>query len=352
MDSYYFNGYSNVPDWITIAGIQNTNSILWHTFAEKCWTYKELTKTPKWKEADYIFLLGQEGNISDWVDLDSRIYVWDSLVLPNKEKFFSYFWWWWQTLEVNRYQKLTDKLTDPTKNKPYYIFECLMGGTRLHRDFLYKAINNDAIVKNNCLCKYNQNSWIPGTDEDIENKLEKLELAKNFLTSKSGYLMPYDGEKTANISTWIPWQIYNKSWFSIVTETKPYQNFFTEKTAKVLMSKKLFLYIGAQGGLRDLKKLGFKTFDSVIDESYDTEPNDQKRWNMAFEQIRYLCSVSPEKIYEKVLPILEHNQKTILEYDPIGDVMVEIRKILKLPVGKNEKYNELFYRNTPPWGQD
>jgi hypothetical protein len=36
--------------------------------------------------------------------------------------------------------------------------------------------------------------------------------------------------------------------------------------------------------------LGFKTFDGIIDESYDLEPNTIKRFEMAFEQMEWLAN--------------------------------------------------------------
>jgi hypothetical protein len=322
----YYNGYSNVPAWIEYANLENTNTLVWHTFHQRYWKYDELIKTPRWKEADRIFLVGQEGDIDGWIKHDSRIYVWDSLVKPNAERFFSYFWWWWQTNEVNQSQRLTDRLTNPLVDRPKYVFDCMMGGKRPHRNFIYHLILNSGINQH-CLLNYGQ-YWISGVDNDSEENLRKYKLAENFSGNLSGTMFPFKNQQSANISTWVPWKIYNQSWFSVVAETDHQRRFFTEKTAKVLLGKKLFIFIGAAGALQDLKNLGFKTFSSVIDESYDSVLNDQKRWELAFEQMQFLCSQRPEDVYLKILPVLEHNQQLMLDIDWNKCAVAEMQKIV------------------------
>jgi len=65
-------------------------------------------------------------------------------------------------------------------------------------------------------------------------------------------------------------KIWNQFHIEVVTETDDYQNqWFTDKTAKCLRTGKPFLLLSGQHGLRNLKQMGFVTFDQWIDESYD-----------------------------------------------------------------------------------
>ena len=57
------------------------------------------------------------------------------------------------------------------------------------------------------------------------------------------------------------------------------------------------------------------TFWDVIDESYDNEINDAKRYNMAFEQVKRLCAMDQEEVYDTIRPVLEHNYKHIMSTD-------------------------------------
>jgi hypothetical protein len=54
----------------------------------------------------------------------------------------------------------------------------------------------------------------------------------------------------------------------------------TEKTAKPIWAKRLFVMFGTPGFLKKLHELGFKTFDHVIDESYDSMLNAQQNEDM------------------------------------------------------------------------
>jgi hypothetical protein len=80
-----------------------------------------------------------------------------------------------------------------------------------------------------------------------------------------------------------------------------------------LFEKRLFVIFGAQGVLKRLCELGYQTFSSVIDESYDSEPDDTKRWTMAFNEVLKLLDADHQAIYEKIIPILEHNHSWIVD---------------------------------------
>ena len=116
-----------------------------------------------------------------------------------------------------------------------------------------------------------------------------------------------------NISQVIPFKIYEKSACSIVCETYPSNNFsfFTEKIAKPLIAGRLFIVIAGQHYLRNLRSLGFKTFDGIIDETYDSEPNNEIRWQMAIEQAISLTDNNQQEIYDRCKDIFNHNQHTI-----------------------------------------
>ena len=76
--------------------------------------------------------------------------------------------------------------------------------------------------------------------------------------------------------------------------------------------------MGNPHSLQTLHRLGFKTFDSVIDESYDNSFDLEKRVGMAMQQVDRLANMTDAdraSLNEKIIPILEHNQKVMLETD-------------------------------------
>jgi hypothetical protein len=63
--------------------------------------------------------------------------------------------------------------------------------------------------------------------------------------------------------------------------------------------------------LESLKSVDYKTFDGLIDESYDQEPDDFKRMVMIVNEIKRLINLTPLEKAEfcaKAKPICKHNK--------------------------------------------
>jgi hypothetical protein len=80
--------------------------------------------------------------------------------------------------------------------------------------------------------------------------------------------------------------------------------------------------------LRNLHNAGFRTFDGIIDESYDEEPDQQKRYAMVYKQMKYLFNQPQETILEQIRPITDHNKHIMLETDWYDDFSRELRAVL------------------------
>jgi hypothetical protein len=98
----------------------------------------------------------------------------------------------------------------------------------------------------------------------------------------------------------------------IVTETVFYYDklHLTEKIFKPIVSKQPFMLLAAPGNLAYLKSYGFKTFDSVIDESYDLIQDNDRRTKIVVDQLHWYCNLTPgEKIevIKQLEPIIQHN---------------------------------------------
>lgn len=102
------------------------------------------------------------------------------------------------------------------------------------------------------------------------------------------------------------------SFWHIVTETVFYYDklHLTEKIFKPIVSKQPFMLLAAPGNLAYLKSYGFKTFDSVIDESYDSIQDPDTRIEAVIRQLQWYCDLTPgEKtnIIQQLEPIIEYN---------------------------------------------
>lgn len=103
-----------------------------------------------------------------------------------------------------------------------------------------------------------------------------------------------------------------KALWQLVTETVFYDKklHLTEKIFKPIVAKQPFILVAAPGNLKYLKSYGFKTFDNWIDESYDSEDDNDLRIEKITQNIKQLCSLSfcqLRKMQEEMVPVLEYN---------------------------------------------
>jgi hypothetical protein len=115
----------------------------------------------------------------------------------------------------------------------------------------------------------------------------------------------------------VPWEIYNRTWYSVLVETLGYGTTFLmeEKIGKCLFGRRLFVHFGQAHWMSRLKSFGFETFDSVLDETYDTlDIIDVNRYAAAFDQVQWLSKQNHPALLQKVKPILDHNHNRLFRF--------------------------------------
>ena len=138
------------------------------------------------------------------------------------------------------------------------------------------------------------------------------------------------------ISHIIPYEIYNNSYVSIVSETVNMQIwdtfYISEKIAKPLLLAQPFWVHGCQGYLRHLRELGFRTYGDYWDESYDdVEDYDQRACAMIKSYLRFQNLERQEKIdiIDRCREISEHNRRLIRDSDFLfGNLKSSIRSLV------------------------
>jgi len=157
--------------------------------------------------------------------------------------------------------------------------------------------NPDSKLSNNA--KSHITRYLPGTD--------KLVIDNSYI----------QGSASADILRTINRVDYNNSpkfdsYWNIVTETVFYYNklHLTEKIFKPIVNKQPFMLLASPGNLAYLKSYGFKTFDSIIDESYDNISNNDLRTEAVVKQLSWYCGLTnkeKEEIIQTATPIVEYN---------------------------------------------
>jgi len=278
-----------------------------------------LQKKPEWKRARKIFLVDTEGFLPDHLPEDDRVHIWDSSVMPHPRVHSYWFWIDW-CREIESYMMHGD-LCQTSNDRPY-MFDIFMGKQKPSRDLAWQLINDR--LQGRCIKSYTGQGtdWITGFDIDRIDNISSLQRPQfdfdNPNQAMEGYRATYHDRMTGNVSAFVPWQVYQQSWYTLVTETHQDRLFVTEKSVKPLLGRRLFVMMHAcRGHLALLQDLGFKTFGDIIDESYDQIEDFYQRTEAAIEQCNWLGKQDPLKIYSRIKDRLEHNRRTVLEYDGV-----------------------------------
>jgi hypothetical protein len=160
-------------------------------------------------------------------------------------------------------------------------------------------------------------NWIDQTPERVAKLFDNTTLPYPYISPNLDHSWEVKPELDNSISGQVPWEIYNRTWFSIVCETLSSGRVFlsAEKMGKCLQARRLFVVFAIQGFLQHYRDWGFETFSDVIDESYDAEPDDIRRWSGAFDQVKWLCKQDLPALLQKLQPRLDHNHHRLYEFE-------------------------------------
>jgi hypothetical protein len=218
--------------------------------------------------------------------------------------------------------KITAVHSDELRDKIYQLnayepkpklVEILLGTGGIHkphRNFVFEMVNN-SVLKDKVIMNF-RNPDYPNSNDNFfldEDNIEHLP----YDHSEFGQYHSTRPIKSYGILTTVasvlPLNIWRQTAYSVVAETQ-YDNeltFFSEKTFKPMLARRLFIMFAGQYYLKNLRSLGFKTFDGIIDETYDTVADPYIRWALAFNQLLWLETQPQHEIFERIKRIVEHN---------------------------------------------
>ena len=211
--------------------------------------------------------------------------------------------------------------TPPREDFPLerpFLFDCLCGARREHRDYVMLALEQSGLL-NQSIATY-RDIFTGGNDVPLTWRVKKefpeSTLSWPYVSPNLDPAWEVKEQLDNSISGIAPWEIYNRCYYSILVETL-YQGdcyLMAEKIGKCLYARRLFVHFGTAHWLKKLRSFGFQTFDSVLDESYDSIDDDVKRWQAAFDQVKWLSKQDPVALLQKIKPILDHNHARLYEF--------------------------------------
>ncbi len=163
-----------------------------------------------------------------------------------------------------------------------------------------------------------------GKDNSYISNLGELDLEIKYVPKK----LKYDNfNQVKNLAL----KDATESLFQMIFETRYHSHcgiVLSEKVFKGFLYKTPFLVFGQHGILKLLKELGFKTFDWLIDESYDSEIDDGKRLKMLLNEADKLLKTN---FYDLKTKIELYNDNFEYNHNLVKTFAdSEIRKLFKM----------------------
>jgi hypothetical protein len=227
-----------------------------------------------------------------------------------------YFYHGWACLDWFRGYDRTFLIPRAQDRKPSQTFMSpnrIVAGKRDHRVlFLYNVFKHG--LQNNHI---SAPRICPVEDIDITSIAQKYtnvyrDIVQVFEQAQLPRL--FAGEDTQNMtSCWLTnFAEAADSLVYVPTETVYFgrRTHITEKTFKAIALEMPFVLVATAGSLEYLREYGFKTFDGIIDESYDLETDDVVRIEKVVKLLKDLDKLSVEQrqqIHQDCLPIVQHN---------------------------------------------
>lgn len=292
--------------------------LLWLMHHQQRYSVDDLKQDPNWDQYKHVFLIDQEREQHDI--LNPRMHLWNPTVQQHP-RMHTYLAWFDYVNQIEDKTHYTKRLQN--NKQPNYTFDALFGTPRPHKDYLLEQIKKSNLESNFILgCLSPNNNRVKTNDRWASGG----EFDKTLWPDVPGHNI---GPEL--LSCILPYDIYNDSWYSVVCETScDAPSMFTEKTAKPILAKRLFVLVGAQYQIKDLQSMGYRTFNGIIDESYDNLANDEARWHGAWEQIVKLLTMDPKVVYNEVQEIVEHNYQLFRNTDWMHKVQSDIDEILNV----------------------
>jgi hypothetical protein len=320
-----------------------TDSHIWYENADLIIvTYNEALGTP-WHEVQSI--------CEQWFGKASVVFITNGTIQDTQRRdvWYNRSLIWFDLVAWGN----TDYITKTHAVKPY-LFDAIMGQIKPHREYVWHRLCEDSLLDKSLVALYRVNADINSYDDyhgindryninqvpdfyespnlnNLEDPL--IQKIKSQSTNRNGFSCTGVGKNLVfepGRRMWLSLKtsqgIYDSSWYSIVTETS-YENydFLSEKVAKAILAKRIFVLFRSYGQLALLRSHGFKTFDGIIDETYDTIDHAKTRFNLAWQQVQYLAHQDPVMLYTKADEILEHNRTVLLN---ITDRHLAIRNFI------------------------
>ena len=216
-----------------------------------------------------------------------------------------------------------------TSHKPYdFLF--LNGRLRPHRRYLIHRLTQLALLDRalwTCLQSRTDMPWTSALDLSGMPDQEQIRLLPEHYEidrARQRLALPLPDRDVKHFlfdNTWgdaiVNARCYTDTSFTVVTETiydYPY-SFFTEKIWKPMIMCHPWIAVANAGFYRDLRRRGFRTFDHLIDESFDAIADPTQRLERIVSVIKHIVDNGAQSFLAAAQDTCKYNQQHLIEYN-------------------------------------
>jgi len=226
--------------------------------------------------------------------------------IPGFVHFNDFELWYWQRNEAVQPCNIHDQL----REREFTVLN------RLHKSWRATAmadLHRQGIL-NNSYWSYCESGDLVDAENPIEiDSIDTLRTSTTDFLAQAPYISDKLSQDERNNHSIQESKYYVNAYCNIVMETHFDADgcdgtFLTEKTFKPIKHGQLFFIAGPAGSLQQLRDLGYRTFDSVLDNTYDRIADNTQRWLRLRDAIQQAQHRLADR-FEAARSDIEHNQQ-------------------------------------------
>jgi hypothetical protein len=213
-------------------------------------------------------------------------------------------------------------------NKPYK-FLFMNGRTRPHRKYMIECMRDAGLLEH---ALWTNLDTTPVYHHAYQTARMSRESAIHLLPDQYEVERYHTSKHNQFEHSFVKHELFNNQWgdvyiraepyidtyFSLVSETVfdyPY-SLRSEKIYKPIAMGHPFVAVANRGFYRDLRSMGFQTYHTLIDESFDSIDHDQDRLDRIAAMVQDLCAGDLDEFLVAAQAISKYNQQHMAELGP------------------------------------
>lgn len=237
-------------------------------------------------------------------------------------------------------------------------FVMLNARPRPHRVLLTYLLNERSLLdKGYCSLPKENNNWEQYTIDDVLEypAYQGFDINQSSINALRNVL-PLEVDKAEKLHSLelndaIISDIYEHVDFAVITETHVDTGnnmvFVTEKLMKAIANRVPFIVYGDRYTLKYLKRIGYKTYDFLIDESYDSMPV-LERTHKIVNEIERLCAVDFSEYKDKIQEVADYNYQVLLNNNTYSARFNQLVEAIQDYPARLEKSGMCIVKNDMP----